>query len=414
MPLEEIHPNVPKGGPQNTAKHDSMAAASSTTSLRSSAVQSMLRTTTELGDTGPFAIRPPRIPRSGSRLPPARRRSGSFDASFASQLRHQRSLKRRRSSRHHEPRPAPSSSALSGRETVHSAQMSLHSGLRSKRAGQRHRSQGLRGLPSPAVGPHGLHTHRSLITLRGQRDHHSLHSNSPMIHHGHGRRPPRRSSSPAFSDAYVYRYGPRQGYPRVGSVGTVASSPVYPIRSGLPGYRPELNNSVSSFVRLPSPAVSSMNVAAVNGYPGQRTTTPLSHSLQSFRPAWNHSAVSLRGLPKSPTESTTPNYYDYSESFLEEDCFSPPVDPSAANLPFNMDQTILENPPVPERRHAQSPFGTLPGSTFKPAELPTKHNRRASEQSKHSFAGVIPPRKSSLAAITTPLNSSSTQKVRAF
>ncbi|KAH0841722.1 hypothetical protein AYO21_01046 [Fonsecaea monophora] len=131
----------------------------------------------------------------------------------------------------------------------------------------------------------------------------------------------------------------------------------------------------------------------------------MSNSLQSFRPVWNHSAASSRGLPKSPTESTTPHYYDYSESFLEEDCFSPPDDTAAANLPFNMDQTILDNLPAPERRQAQSPFGTVPGSAFHPLELPTAHNRRVSEQSKqskYSFAGMIPPRKSSLGATTAP------------
>ncbi|KIW63065.1 hypothetical protein PV04_09943 [Phialophora macrospora] len=129
----------------------------------------------------------------------------------------------------------------------------------------------------------------------------------------------------------------------------------------------------------------------------------MSTSLQSLRPAWNHSAASFKGLTKSPTESTTPHYYDYSESFIEEDCFSPPDDPSASNLPFNMDETIMEDEDIPERRQAQSPFGTMPGSAFRPMELPTSHSRRPSETSKlskYSYAGVIPPRQSSLTAIT--------------
>ncbi|KIW29627.1 uncharacterized protein PV07_05430 [Cladophialophora immunda] len=403
MPLEEISPNIQKDASQNGAKQEEVAPTTSTTSLRSSAVQSMLRNTTELGDCGPFAVRPSRIHRSGSRLLSSKRRAGSFDASFNPQLENQRPP-RRRSHRHQGPRPVPSSSALSGRETIHSTQTSLRSGLRSKRAGPRHRSQHLTG---PGIPAHPLHSHRSLITLRSQRDFHSLHSSSPLIISGQRRRPAYRASSPALSEAYPYRYGARHGYPRVGSVGTVASSPVsvHYLRPGPPAYPPELNNSISSFVRLPSPAVSSMNGFAGNGYPHPRTTTPMSNSLQSFRPVWNHSAASSRGLPKSPTESTTPHYYDYSESFLEEDCFSPPDDPSAANLPFNMDQTILDNLPAPERRQAQSPFGTVPGSAFHPLELPTTHNRRPSEQSKqskYSYAGMIPPRKSSLGATTAP------------
>ncbi|KIX98470.1 uncharacterized protein Z520_05771 [Fonsecaea multimorphosa CBS 102226] len=403
MPLEEISPNIQKDGPQNGAKQDETAPGTSTTSLTSSAVQSMLRNTTELGDSGPFAVRPPRIPRSGSRPQSSKRRAGSFDTSFNPQLEHQR-LPRRRSHRHHGPRPVPSSSALSGRETIHSTQTSLRSGFRPKRAGPRHRSSHVAG---PRVPAHPLHSHRSLITLRSHRDFHSLHSSSPMIVSGHRRRPGYRASSPALSEAYPYRYGARHGYPRVGSVGTVASSPVstHHLRPGPPVYPPELNNSMSSFVRLPSPAVSSLNGFPVNAYPHPRTTTPMSNSLQSFRPVWNHSAASSRGLPQSPTGSTAPHYYDYSESFLEEDCFSPPNDPSVANLPFNMDQTILGNLPAPERRQAQSPFGTVPGSAFHPLELPTVHNRQPSEQSKqskYSYAGNIPPRKSSLGATTAP------------
>lgn len=409
MPLEEINPNLQKDATQNAGKQDGVAATTSSTSLRSSAVQSMLRNTTELGDTGLFAVRPPRIPRSGSRMQSSRRRFGSFDASYGPQLR-QKSSPRRRSHRHHGPRTVHSSSALSGRETVNSGHTSLHSGVRSRRAGHGNRPHGFTGHGS-GLPPHALHTHRSMVTLRSQRTFQSLHSGSPMYPPSHGRLPGQRASSPAFTEAYRYRGGPRHGYPRVGSVDTVASSPVmaHQVRSYLPGYRSELNNSSSS-VRLPSPAVSFIH--GPHGYPLQREGTPMSVSLHSLRPGWNHSAASFRGLAKSPTESTAPHYYDYSESFLEEDCFSPPDDPSAANMPFNMDQTIMENQMIPERRHAQSPFGTLPGSTFHPLELPTSHNRRPSDQSKHSYTGVIPPRKSSLAATTGHKRSTSvSQKV---
>ncbi|KAK6386097.1 hypothetical protein LTS17_001671 [Exophiala oligosperma] len=402
MPLEEISPNVQKKASQDDGKRDTATHTSTATSLRSSAVQSMLRTTTEIGDTGPFAVRPPRIPRSGSRLQSSRPRSGSFDTSFASQLRHQRSPHRRRSHRRHGPRQVPSSSALSGRETINSASTSYHSGLRSKRAGHRHRAHGLQGL-----GPerHGLYTHRSLITLRGQRDYQSIHANSPMTHSHQGRRHGNRTSSPALSDVHGYRYGGRQMYPRVPSAGTVGSSPsMLSVRQGMVGYRPELNNSYSSYARFPSPAVSMGNVTAPQRYPACRTGTPMSMSLHNVRGTWNNSQNSQRALPKSPTESTAPNYYDYSESFLEEeDCFSPAGEDSGAGPPFTIDQTIFG----PERRHAQSPFGTLPGSVFKPAELPTEHNRRASEQSKYSYVGVIPPRKSSLGATTTPMRNGS-------
>ncbi|KIW14539.1 hypothetical protein PV08_07323 [Exophiala spinifera] len=206
-------------------------------------------------------------------------------------------------------------------------------------------------------------------------------------------------------DICSYRSAMKPGYPRVARAGTVGSSPgVLSLRQGRIGYRPELNNSYSSHARFPSPAVSLGNVTTSQRHPPYRTTTPMSLSLQNVRGVWNNSQSSQRGLPKSPTESTGPHYYDYSESFVEEeDCFSPVAEDPVARPPFTMDQTILG----PEHRHAQSPFGTLPGSIFKPAELPTKHNRRASEQSKYSYVGVIPPRKSSLGATAAPMRNGS-------
>ncbi|EXJ90901.1 hypothetical protein A1O1_04007 [Capronia coronata CBS 617.96] len=134
----------------------------------------------------------------------------------------------------------------------------------------------------------------------------------------------------------------------------------------------------------------------------------MSNSLQNFRVPWNHSASSFRGLPKSPTESTTPHYYDYSELFWDEESLQHPVGPPPAELPVNQDQPTSGNQPSPDRRHAQSPFGIMQGSRFQPAELPTTHNRRSSEQSKYSYGGVIPRRISSLAAATTPMRSNST------
>jgi hypothetical protein len=175
-----------------------------------------------------------------------------------------------------------------------------------------------------------------------------------------------------------------------------------------------LNNSVPSFRRLPSPAVSSRNMHATRGYPPYRTTTPMSQSLQSVRGGpWNDSVTSLRSMAQSPAESTGPHYYDYSESFLEGDNHDQPGDRDGWYTPTNGDHPALHS--VPERRQAQSPFGTMPGSFLRPAELPTRHHgdeaherthrhqhsRRPSEQSKqsnHSFVGVIPSRVSSLAA----------------
>lgn len=407
MPLTERSPNTRQEVEPVERKHRHASEPPSTHSLGSAAVQNMLRNTTETGETGPFAIRASRIPHSGSRLQSTRQRSGSFDTSFASQLRHQRSPHARRSHRHHGPRPAASLSAASSRDALRSNPASIHPGLRSRRTGPRHRSQAVAGLAGPNGGLHHLQSHRSLMTLRSHRDFHSLHSGSPMIYAAHGRRHGLRGSSPALSEAHSYGHGTRYGYPRVGSALTVASSPasMYPGQSGLRGYHPDMSHSLSSFSRLLSPALSSMSVASMNGYTMNRAMTPMSNSLQNTRGAWNHSAASLRNLPQSPTGSSGPHYYDYSEAFLEEDCFSPTEEEPRSNPPFAMDEAILGDELVPERRQAQSPFGTLPGSTFKPSELATQHNRRPSELSKHGYTGIIPRRVSSLAATRTPTQS---------
>ncbi|RVX70476.1 hypothetical protein B0A52_05975 [Exophiala mesophila] len=377
MPLEEISPNKRRDVKTTSTPVGDLPAAASSTSLRSSALQGMLRTTTEIGDSGPFAVKPSRIPRSGSRLQSTRQRSGSFDTSLAYNC----------------DIGAPLclvvliNIEVRGQPCQHPDSLPIY------------RSQALAGLASPGDGFPGLYAHRSLITLRSHRDYHSLHSASPSVRFGNGRQ--HRAASPAFTDAHIHRHGPRRGYPRVGSAVTVASSPVllYNGPPGLAGYRSDFNNSHSSFAHLPSPARSSLNLATMNAHPVNRTATPLSASLHNTRSMWNRSAASVTALPRSPTDSAGPHYYDYSESFLEEECFQPGCqDESDIQLSHMMDHAVHESQTDIERRQAQSPFGTLPGSTFKPAELPTNHNRRASEQSKHSFSGVIPRRVSSLAA----------------
>ena len=417
MPLQEISNNIRRSASTSRVKPSSEAGSGHGASIPPTAIRSMLRTTTELGDLGQFAIRPPRISHSGSRIQSTRPRSGSFDASFASALRHQRSSHIRRSARHHHgPRPAASMSGLSGRHASRSDMSSGgHNGRPRKHPHGLH-PPSLQGLASPHSDHPGLHTHRSLVTLRSTRDFNSVHSASPGMYPGQRRRPAYRASSPAYSDMRSFSGTPRPGFMRAPSTGTVASSPasLYPRRPGLPGYRPEFNASYASLARMPSPAVSFMRNGH-NGTPGRsmKTPIPMSASFQGARSIMSGSAVSLPGMPKSPTGSTVPAYYDYTESFTEENSFSPDGVEDDGMPPLSMDQTILDSLPTPPPRDAQTPFGNREGSTFRPSELPTNHNRRPSDQSKHSkhskhskqsrqskhsFNGVIPKRVSSLAA----------------
>ena len=387
MPLTELSPNVRRPGTHSQSPRSPRKGPPSTrtaTSLAPNAVQSMLRTATETGDIGQFSLRPSRLPRSRSRVPTTRPRSGSTGSAFPPTLPRDRSRWPRTKARTaNGPRQMPSSSTLSRQDTIHSSLTSYRKNPRARPPNVRHYPFGNVGMASPPVGPHGFYSHRSLVTLRSQGGFCSTISNSPVRHAGRLPRSYHRGTSPAYSDALSHGYKLQPNYHRSASVGTAASSPV-PIFSrppGMPVYSPYVNSSVASSVRLPSPAVQ----PPYHGFPRSplfsRTHTPIS--------------LSTRGLQRSPTGTTIPQYYDYSESFLEGDCLPSDVHASATSQLFNMDRTILESNPTSIPRRAQTPFGTMPGSTFHPAELPTRHNRTVSEQSKHNSTADVPNRKSS-------------------
>jgi hypothetical protein len=387
MPLIELSPNVRRhvGHSQSSRSLDKglHPPTNPASALAPDAVQSMLKTTTEMGDIGQFSVRPS-LPRSGSRMLALRRRSGSFDSTFIPALSRHRSRPLRSSAQtHHGPRQVPSSATLSRQDTIRSSLTSYRNNPRARQRNVRPYPSRIEGAASPRVGPPSLYTHRSLVTLRSRKDFPSMRSVSPV---GHTRRlckPSYRATSPAYSDALPQNYNFQLDYHRSESVGTPGSSPVsaFPRFAGVPGYFPPVNSSMASFVRFPSPAVQPRHYRPRRSPFPSRTNTPASGS--------------IREMQRSPTGSTIPQYYDYTEAFAEEGCFSSDIGASANSLPFNMDQTILENEPPSHPRRAQTPFGTMPGSAFYPAELPTKHNRTTSEQSKYSAGANFLNRKSS-------------------
>ena len=395
MPLSEISHNVRRTHSRAGDKAASENGSASTPSLPTNAIQSMLKTTTELGDLGQFTARPPRLPRSGTRHLAGRPRSGSFDASFATAHRHRRPPHGRHPPRHHGHRPGPSMSGLGGRNISQSNLSSYTNASRRRRYPHGPHQYPPQGPGSDAPSQRGLHHHRSLMTLRS---HSGIPSHSPMMRAGGFRGPPHRAGSPAYSDMRSMSHTPRSGFMRAPSINTMGSSPgsMYPRHHGIPGYRPDLNASYTSLARLPSPSVSFNRHNLQPAPVPLRISTPSSIMVRQQQAMASN--VSLAGLPKSPTGSTVPQYYDYSESFTEENCFSPDGDPDTTQPPLNMDETILDSVPSPPPRDAQTPFGTKEGSTFHPIELPTEHNRPASVLSQPSFNGVIPKRVSSLGA----------------
>lgn len=398
MALTEISPNVRRNGSHRSKLQvDGVPSPRMSSSMAPRGIQSMLRTTMETGDIGQFSVRPSRLPRSASRLALARPRSGSFESSFAG-LRHPSTGPQQRNSNRPGPRQMRSFTHLPQSDTIRSSLTSYHQNPRSRMRAPRHYRPGVEMPASPLLGSRSLYSHRSLMTLRSQRDYRSMHSNSPGGLAAQMRRPGQRAPSPAFSD--MLGYGPRfrPPYSRVGSVASSPSSQ-YPMSRRNFGYVPDMNNSFTSFARLPSPAIPLSYAGTARSRPSSRNTTPI--SFRDPRAASNASLVSsMRGMPKSPTGSSAPAYYDYSESFIENYLLSPDGDQEMPSLPFGIDHTIHEHGPPPTHPRAHTPFGIRPGSIYNPAELPTSHNRTSSETSKHNSPvislAVVPKRTSSL------------------
>lgn len=361
MPLSEISANVSRHGNQSQRPAHGSSHGHTPKKKKPDAVSSMLKTSTETGDIDQFSVRPSRLPRSASRLPP-RSRSGSVNPPAASF----RPLARRpvpRIDSRHLPRPVPSFSALSRHDTVRSNLTSYHSNPGTRSRGAHRAPYGPDRRASPATGM-GLHSHSSLMTLRG--------------------RPGYRPASPALSDAHsMPMYSGRPSFHRAASVVTAASSPGSMLPRRLPYSYRDMNNSAASIGRFPSPAMP-------GAYPGlrrspfpSRNPTPLSASRHNSIGNANRSVESFHTMQRSATSSTTPLYYDYTEAFMEEYC-QPSGQDTAISPLFSADHAIPEQEPARPTRQAQSPFGLMQGSAFQPSEMPTEHNRTSSEQSQQS------------------------------
>jgi hypothetical protein len=362
MPLTEISANVRRDGSQSQRSTRASSQGRSPKKVKPDAVSSMLRTSTETGDIGQFSVRPSRIPRSASRLPP-RNRPGTLTAPAASSRTSARRPVPRYDSRRL-PRPVPSYSALSRQDTVRSSLTSYHSDPRTRCRTTPRGPYGTDRRASPANVP-GLYSHPSFMTLRT--------------------RPGYRPGSPAYSDAHSMPvYDRRPGFHRAASVATAASSPASRFNRDFPSSYRGMNNSASSLRRFPSPAMSGFYPGVQQSPFPSRHATPASASVHHATRHPNVSVESFQTIPRSTTGSTTPLYYDYTEAFAHEyGQFSEHVEPISPL--FSADHAIPEQDPVEPARQAQTPFGIVQGSIFKPSEMPTQHNRTRSEQSKESF-----------------------------
>lgn len=359
MPLTDISANIRRNGSQSQRSTRAPSQGQTPKKLKPDVVSSMLRTSTETGDIGQFSVRPSRLPHSASRLP-TRSRSGSLHAPGTSFRPPTRQPIPRYDSRRL-PRPVPSLSALSRHDTVRSNLTSYHSNPRTRLRPGRRGPYAIDRRASPASAS-GLYSHPSFLTLRG--------------------RPGERPGSPAFSDAQSMPvYDRHPAFHRAASVATAASSPASMFNRDLPYCYRDVNNSASSLCRYPSPSMPGAYLGSRRSPFPSRNPTPVSAYLHSSARHPNGSVESFYTMRRSATGSTTPQYYDYTEAFAEEYCQIPAEDVPISPL-FSAVHTIPEQEPARLTRQAQTPFGMVEGSVFKPCEMATKHNRTHSEKSK--------------------------------
>ena len=356
MPLSELSTNIPRHGGSQGQTSD--ARGGKHPRSIPDPVSSMLRTSMETGDLTPFTMRP-RMSRSNSRLS-SRSRSEFVTANGTfSRVPSRRQIHPQEHHRRY-PRPAPSLPVLSRQDTGRSSLRSYQSS--NARPRFRPPPPGRYGpdrRPSPASAS-GLYGHASLSNLRARSGY--------------------RPTSPALSDAQslpTYDYYPP--VPRAPSVATAASSSLTSaFYHEFSYYNPDINNSATSFYRLPSPAVPS-------AYPGyhrspnlSRRATPAPASASGQQTAQIRDSTGTFQPSQHPgTALSGPFYYDYTEAFADE-YYQPPEQISPL---FSADHAIPEQGPPPSRQ-AQTPFGMVQGSAFIPSEMPTRYNRRDSEMPK--------------------------------
>lgn len=318
-----------------------------------------------------FAQRPPRIPRANT----------------------QSSLGMR-SRRHHRPeldhqrgpsqicRPSTAfARGLSRSDTVRTSQTASQYHPRLRQPRPRPGTHPYQHSAYPFGRHNTFHSHGSLACVGTATVGGNLPSSYARSYHSASGQRLGRAVSPALSNTYEYR-NPARHIVRHHSFGTAPSSPgsITSFGRSLRNYHSEHNGSVASFRPLPSPGISAIRYQpSRHNYPRNPTPSSAMRPPQRFG-----SRASLDSRPASSTGSIVPFYYDYSESFYGADGLihlsaHHPTIPEVA-----VDQEQDDKQHGPRDAEAQDPFSTKLASSSSRTELPTKHNRRASEQSTRS------------------------------
>lgn len=405
MPLSELSDtNIRRNAkPQITPRTelDSNSSPDAATKERrhpaQSAVQSMLRLSTETGDVGPFSIRPPRVPRMVSRH--LHHTAGSFE-----------SLPAPRTRKRYSPSPQPSHNRMARfHRQRHTSPFPRHDSTHSGPAAFSSENARLR-IPPPlpnhpmrtlvrSAASSGFYSHRSYPVLRNQYETDGLWTYSPCGYSSRRQDSTQRPASPTWSETPRSLCFARSAYNRPPARRVPSHSSMLSRRGGYPGYRSDINSSFPFSFKSTSPTISPGDLGMARTPVSSRVATtvsfPLSHCKDVNLPFRLDAA---QGLKKSPTSSATPLYYDYTERFADNDSLI-----YTSNMPMALyrtitDHVVYESQDVSISRSAQTPFGLTPGSVFRPSELPTKANRRKSERTTGSSSSLPHERRPSEAS----------------
>lgn len=371
------------------AASDAASAASLLPSAPLTAIQGMLRNQTELGD---IVLRStPRSQRSysSSRIRHTKRRSASFDSSIdtcrsgLSSIPHDPFQRRHRS---RQVRP---------QATSHSLRAALAEPIIQTRPFRsRPPPLGRQSRNHARFGPsrQPLHNHKSLTALRSYSHRQIEYGHSPVWHHSYVENTPYQDRS--FAEHATSEYhnacllpGFHRSRESIRSPSTLPAWGDYQTD----GHQPRISVSQSPMLKHRSPSVGSSLVTSVHTPLSARNRTPnlLSPTMATFELAGDNTYPHVGSA--SPASSISPEYYDYSESFLEEGANTERKD-LASVLEASCSNRAVHDYQTVNRPRARTPFGTRSGSVFHPAELPTKHNRRPSERSVVSSLVPIPER----------------------
>ena len=366
MPLGEISSNIdrPVTSKQNGSQRPPIRPSSHQSFAKPPpiAVQSMLKSDTEIGDVGIFAQRPPRVPRSATQSSLA---ASSYSATGSSQMQRnaRQSHSLPRSQRH------PHTSGVQRMESTRSSRSAYYTTDRRRRGPNPYPYQHHQYAAFEPEYQRRLHSHKSLASLNSPSD--------TSTHRPYRQRPryPVSVPSPAVSNVYEYRY-PSDS--RQNSLRSEYSAQ----RSHLPSADRTLDHSLgshpsrSSFRNMASPVYAGLHSQFARHPSFAPATTPVP---QNGRLVSHENVISPSATPASPAESIVPFYYDYSESFHGQEALLLNERPDLHDgEPDGIGTSVSD---IQRISAISASITSSTGSHTKPVELPTRHNRRPSELS---------------------------------